>query len=330
MTPDPFTLPPFVATPRWLTPRMVMLGTLLGTATLAFARVNASPGVIATAAMLLVAWAPMALSAPRSWVRWVWLAWTASIVVVHLGWYVLESQDPPESHVVGPLTCCAMVGLFAGFSFVWRAFHRESASPAVDSAGQLVVIAGAWLAFAGCVGAVDALTRRDRAVEPVRLAEGGAGVATACLGLLVALVAMISLRRRARWIERVGEGSIEGWTLAYYAREGGDLAAIPRLIGGAVPSNPASPCLLVRRPLGPPRQDASYRDAPANGAEPVAAGRLDATPWGGGLHAALRGEDGLRGLSRMVAIGFIVTLMVPIVVLFVLGSLFVIVAKLSR
>lgn len=313
---------PFAAAPRWLTPHMVVLSVLfLGTATLAFARVDAAPGAVSTAVMLLAAWSPMALPMRQRRVRSIGITWTASIVLLHLAWGGIQDWGSNENHFARLAVGGAMVGLFASFAWVWRAFHREVESPASDSAGQLAVIGGAWLAVAGCVSAVDALTRTNTALpERVRLTEGGIGTGTAGLGVLVALAAVQQLRRRARWFEGVWEGTIEGWSLAYYTPASGELATIPRLIGGVAGNNPALTCLLVRKPSVETMSHAGYRDVSARGA--VVVGRLDATPPMGGLKAALRGEGSLLGLSRALALGFSVTTLVPLVIFAVLIALY--------
>lgn len=315
---------PFAAAPRWLTPHMVVLSVLLlGTAALAFARVDASPGATSTAVMLLAAWTPMTLPMRRPWVRSIGIMWTASVVLLHLAWGMIQDWGSDENHLARLAVGGAMVGLFASFAAVWRAFHREVESPASDSAGQLAVIGGAWLAVAGCVSAVDALTRTNTAlVERVRLTEGGVSTGTAALGVFIAFAAVQQLRRRARWFEDVWEGSIEGWGLAYYTPASGELATIPRLIGGVAGNNSALTCLLVRKPSSEPRQHASYRDGSANGAVVVVVGRLDATPPMGGLKAALRGESSLLSLSRALALGFSVTTLVPLAILAILVALY--------
>jgi hypothetical protein len=382
--------PAFVTEPRWLTPRRIALCVLLlGTTALTLVRVDAAPGVRPTAVMLLAAWAPMALPLRRPWVRWIGITWTASIVFLHLGWWacydlvpfrsqhldpkhyaihLLDSWTGARIHTVGGWIAVrlamafATAGLFASFRIVWRALQREVASPAGDSARQLAVIAGTWLALAGVMGTVDAFTRPDVVVEvwgedrcaaeerpctadlmcwphacvagrcesspsrPTRkpdFCEGetsridkdvrpcdfcrdlthpslrrGAGwfaAASACCGLLFVVGAAHRLRQRARWIEQVGDGSVEGWSLAYYAPTWGTLAAIPRLVGGIEPTDLALTCLVVRRPSAQQRLDSGYRDLPAQG---VVVGRLDSTPWMGGLNAARRGEDDVRLLMR--------------------------------
>ena len=123
----------------------------------------------------------------------------------------------------------------------------------------------------------------------------GAGI------LLPAVGAARGSRRAARWIARVGEGAIEGWSLAYYTPEWGNLIDIPRLIGGVEAGNLVLSCLVVVKPPAEPERDDGYRDVAAKG---VVVGRLDATPWLGGLTAARRGEDDVRRMLRAFAIGF--------------------------
>jgi hypothetical protein len=387
-----------VLAPRWLTARCVAIAVLvIGAAAVAVPRVDAVPGVLVTGGMLLMAWAPQALRMARPWVRWFWGTWTLSVVVLYLAWWAIAVQRtplPPGIEALGmkrfalqffdPMNGShvklrevwilqrvavgfALAGLLASFRVVWQRLRREIESPADDSARQLTVLACAWLALAGCVGAADAFSRPDAVLElwaspwcepaeppalqlcrdlhidldrcPVeakpnpgpkpticqegpslidaqmppcefcrdlthptlRRNAGRFAAGSACLGLLVAVGAARRLRRRARWIERVGDGSVEGWSLAYYAPTWGRLAAIPRLVGGVEPTNLALTCLVVRRPSAAPQQDASYRDLPAQG---EVVGRLDSTPWLGGLDGARRGEDDVRLLLRAFAYGF--------------------------
>jgi hypothetical protein len=168
-----------------------------GTVALALARVDAFPGVRTTAAFLLAAWAPLALPVRRSWARELCVYLTFALVLVHLGWWAVWDLStygfplPPDAerqegvgfvvrqvnpwngdpawrdgflHYLRLAVGLVMAGLLGCFHVVWRALHRELRSPGRDSGGQVAVIAGAWLAMAGCAGALDAFTRPDAAL----------------------------------------------------------------------------------------------------------------------------------------------------------------------
>ena len=363
--------------PRWLTARRASLGALIcGAATLAFTRVDGSPGVLPTAVLILAAWAPMALRARRPWVQWIQTLWVMAVVLLHLAWWTREDVVPSLPTYLGghyaqsfenPLDGSkvsfmgwwtigrvfvgfGMAGLFTSFAKVWRAFDHEWET-GVDGPAQVTVIAAAWLALAGCIGAVDAFTRPDRVLllmdrvcaftsEPppttkpafcqdapsrisahwhgrcnfcrdltrpaLRRTAGWSSLGVAGFGLLLAVGTARRLRRRTRWIERVGDGSVEGWSLAYYTPAWGKLNTIPRLVGDVEPENLATTCLVVRRQdARDTKSEGGYRDPAAVGA---ALGRLDATPWMGGLNAARRGEQAVRPLLRMFAVAFAVAI----------------------
>jgi hypothetical protein len=334
---------------------------LAGTAALALARVDASPGIRPTAVLLLAAWAPMVLPARRAWTRELCVYLTFAIVLVHLGWWAV--WDPPSrdslslpvdgmwvllvnpwnghmlrdgdlGRFVRTVVFYAMAGLLGCFPVVWCAFHRELRSPGRDSGAQVAVLAGAWLAVAGCVGALDAFTRSDavRSVQTVeltrprlQLAAGGLSAGIGVLGMLAAVGAAAVVRRRERWLARVAAGAIDGWSIVPYAPEWGALDAIPRLIGGEPPADPkwneleAVPRRIGEGPPVDPAQvtivlrrsshqqvGGDYRSAPTE--EKTVWGRLDASPWTGGLRLARRCEKDVPALARSFAWAFVLSI----------------------
>jgi hypothetical protein len=239
----------------------------------------------------------------------------------------------------------AMAGLFGAFPVVWRALHRELRSPGRDSARQVAVIAGAWLAMAGCAGALDAFIRpsfvllartddpraplpaicqdgpsqiyvpewrrtdrfcRDLPRPLLQRAAGPLSTGIGALGVLVAAGAAAVSRRRERWLGRVAVGEVDGWSMVPYAPEWGELETIPRIVGEVLPADPELTTLVVQR-VSEQQRAMGYRAAPEE--KRVAWGRLDATPRNGGLRRARRGEKDVPALARLFLWTFVLSIL---------------------